>query len=175
MRARAALPWLARILALAAIGVAIALFAMCSGPGRAITDRALGDTPEQRVAAFVAAVSRADAVAAGRSWNAGSAWLEARHRSWTEQLIAASPRPSARIERVEWWWICCAAVEPAASRDKATFARMWVVLELAAGPRMLVVDVSALDHQPMFDGLPAREWRIVDVHEDPPPPMPRGG
>ena len=175
MRARAAVAWLARILALAAIGAAIALFAMCSGPGRAITDRALGDTPEQRVASYVAAVARGDAVAAARSWSAGSAWLEARHRSRTEELIAASPRPSARVDRTEWWWICCAAVEPAASREKATFARMWVVLDLAAGPRTLVFDVSALDTTPMFDGLPAREWRIVDVHEDPPPPMPRRG
>ncbi len=124
-----------------------------------------GDTPQQRVEAFMAAVLRGDEQSVMGAWPvppggfpARVAALTDRRTSVTKALVAAGPQRYS-IESVEWWSMCC---EPHIidSPKYASGARYTVNI----GGARYRIDAFARNKEAVYDGLPPSQWAIYDVY-----------
>ena len=135
-----------------------------------LAEKLLGETPQARVDAYLAAVRRGDRAAALASWplaeNAGPD-LGARRERVTDELLALGSRLSRRAAGVEWWRNCCSigvTHDPAA----AGVARIWLDLSDGQGTsRRYVFDVvTATPYWGEAAGNPVRHWLLRDVYPD---------
>ncbi len=159
--------FVAAVTALLLAALVTSFLAFCTTPGWQVVAHVSGDTPEARLAAYLDAVGQGDVEGAIETWHISGRpgmyeQLAARREQVTRDL--ARRRPTAVVERIEWWSTCC---EPHVidRRDYATAARAVVRLTFANGAEeRYILDVLALNKMPLLDGLPARDWIVRDVH-----------
>ena len=137
------------------------------GPANRIVEQISGETPQAKVASYLALVAREDQDEALALWPASERLgpeYEARRHSVTTELEELGPELSHRVVKIEWWSTCC---EPHVITDTrgAGFARLWVEVSGGDEPRQYVFDVFVPGgYWGWMEGYPARHWEIVDVY-----------
>ena len=158
--------WLAALLTLGAACVAI--FVLDTGEAHTLVERALGETPQAKVEAYLSAIRRADRQAALARWPANpslGAEFEARRLRVTDELLALGSSLTYRITGIEWWSNCCEP-RPIDSSASAGVARLR--LEITGGkgaPREYIFDVTT--DGPYWGEAgsnPVRHWALRDVY-----------
>lgn len=135
-----------------------------------------GDTPEARIETYVRAVARGDergAIDEWQIWTTGpqrNALVE-RRASTTRALIAAGLREGTTVVEREWWSACC-ELRVIPDRGGSGVLRAQVrIASRTGGERVMVFDVVARDTQPVWEGLPARQWALSDVYSSAEAPL----
>src|SRR5438128_1007712 len=110
VRARTVLTIAAAIVTSVVVGFFLTFYTALGSPGWQLIGRAIGDTPEARVATYLEAVGRGDAQKAFDTWllwprHARLEQIAARRERVTRDLAAR--RPQATVERFQWWRTCC--------------------------------------------------------------------
>ena len=143
------------------------MYAPVLGPVNRLVERVSGETPQAKVASYLALVARGDWDGALALWPAnerlGSEY-EVRRHSVTTELERLGPELSHRVVKIEWWSTCC---EPHIITDsrEAGFARLWVEVSGGGEARQYVFDVfTRFGYGGRPDGYPVRRWQIVDVY-----------
>lgn len=114
-----------------------------AGPARIAFQHLLGDTPEARVAAYLAAAGRGDRAAALDCWpstplagaqDEARAAYDARRSQVTGELLELSPSPGHQVLGVDWWRDCWEPYESTVPA-RAGAARLHVEIRGAQGER----------------------------------------
>jgi hypothetical protein len=143
------------------------VFAPVLRPVNRLVERVIGETPQAKVASYLALVAREDRDEALALWPASERLgpeYEARRHSVTTELEELGPELSHRVVKIEWWGTCC---EPHIITDsrEAGFARLWVEVSGGGEARQYVFDVfTRFGYGGRPDGYPVRHWEIVDVY-----------
>lgn len=159
-----------------ALGIAFIAFALwllpdmvapVLGPVNRLVERVSGETPQAKVASYLALVARGEQDKALALWPA-SEWLgpeyEARRHSVTTELERLGPELSHQVLKIEWWGTCC---EPHITTDSrgAGFARLWVEVSEGDEAKRYVFDVfTRFGYWGEMEGYPVRYWQIVEVY-----------
>lgn len=173
---RALARWLFLLLAL--IGLLLICFAYNLGVLAPLScfinpliERATGETPEAKVAAYLEAIRNGNEASAYNCWRPINERLgsdyETRRQAVTGAISALSSGFSFRILEVEWWSTCC---EPHVINDpkNAGFARLRVAVGGFAGKNVIYV-FDVLNGCPYWGemlGCPIRHWRILDAYPE---------
>jgi len=154
------------LMTLTALAV-LGLNASCS-PAHLFLEQALGRTPQDEIARYLAAITDGDRVAALASWPEPAAQrhdLLDRRTSVTDVLLARGPGLQHRVLDVTWWRTCC---EPAVIDDPAQAggARVRVAIGGGDAPEMIYIFDVLVPGGYWGDaaGNPVRDWAIVDVY-----------
>jgi len=128
----------------------------------------LGETPRNKLIAYLAAVRRGDREAALACWPANErlgADYEARRQQVTDELLSLGSSLRHRVLEVEWWSGCC---EPCTVDDPtiASMARMQVEITDARDRRQQYVFdvVTTKAYWGAAGGSPIRRWVLRDVY-----------
>jgi hypothetical protein len=154
---------------LALVGVAIASVAAW-----AFVLRPALDTPERRVAAYLAATRSGDEAAALEVWVSYpddvqlSADLRARRAELTRELTALRVGRTYAIGSVDWWRTCC---EPGRveGEPNAGLARLHVIATDQAGQEhrlVFEVWVRKLTWWGAAAGETVKDWTLYEVHRE---------
>lgn len=161
---------------LMALAVLIMLGSNASGcTTHHLVEQALGQTPQDQIDQYLAALAQGDRLAALSLWlppGTPDLALQTRRQSVTEELLAYGPRLEHRVLDLVWWRTCC---EPAVIDDpiEAGGVRARVAIR---GERLK-------ERVYMFDllvpggywgaaaGYPVREWAIVDIYPESAAPL----
>lgn len=144
------------------------IYAPVLGPANRLVERAIGETPQAKVASYLALVARGDRDGALALWpvdeRLGPEYEERRH-SVTTELERLGPDLSHQVLEIEWWSTCC---EPGVITDSrgAGFARLWVEVSGDGEARQYVFDVLVRGgaYWGRMEGYPVRRWQILDVY-----------
>ena len=144
------------------------VFAPVLGPVNRLVERVSGETPQAKVALYLALAARGDGDRALALWPTSERLgpeYEARRHSVTRELEELGLELSHRVLKIEWWGTCC---EPHVITDsrEAGFARLWVEVSGGDGARRYVFDVLVRGgaYWGEWEGYPVRDWRILDVY-----------
>jgi hypothetical protein len=147
----------------------LGLNASCS-PAHHLLEQALGLTPQDQIAGYLAAIARGDRSAALEIWRAPASQdrdLMARRDSVTDALLAHGPSLRHRVLDMIWWRTCC---EPAVIDDptQAGGTRVRVTIGGGHGPETTYVFDLLVPGGYWGDaaGNPLRDWEIVDVYPE---------
>ncbi len=127
----------------------------------------LGETPQNKVEAYLSAVHRGDREAALACWPANERLgvdHEARRQQVTDELLALGSSLRHRVLEVEWWSGCC---EPSPLNDPAIagMARMQVeIMDDQDRPQQYVFDVVTTRPYWGAAGGPVRRWVLQDAY-----------
>ena len=169
-------------LLLALIGVLLILFAWYFGVPpltpplscflNPLIERAVGEIPEAKVAAYLEAIRQGDKASAHDCWRPANEHLgpeyEMRRQAVTGAISALSSDFSFRVLDVEWWRTCC---EPGVIEDpgNAGFARLRVAIGEAPGEKIIYVFdvlVAGGSYWGELVGCPVRHWEIIDAYPE---------
>jgi len=138
-------------------------------------ERLLGETPEKKVEAYLAAVRQGEReVAMGRwpgSERAGTEY-EARRQGVTDELLSFGPSLRYGVVDVEWWRNCCEP-GPIDDPDSAGVARMRVQISNQQGRVALYIfDVTTTrSYWGRAGGNPFRRWVLRDIYREDESPL----
>ena len=152
-------------------GVAIAIASLAAW---ALVIRPALDTPERRVAAYLAATGSGDEGAALDAWVPYPATvlisteLRARRADLTHQLTTLRVGGTYAIRSVDWWRTCC---EPGLldGPSNAGLARMHVTATDQAGTEhrlVFEVWVKTLTWWGDAAGETVKDWTLYEVHQE---------
>lgn len=135
-----------------------------------LVEKALGQTPQDQIKHYLAALAEGDRQAALALWSSPttpSADLEIRRESVTDELLANGPRLKHRVLDLVWWRTCC---EPAVIDDPAeaggVHARVAIHSETLE-ERIYQFDLLVPGgYWGAAAGYPVRQWSIVDVYPE---------
>ncbi|MHB0876685.1 MAG: hypothetical protein ACYC5O_11655 [Anaerolineae bacterium] len=149
------------------VGRPVARLAM--DEGHVLVEAAIGETPERRVAGYMAAIRRGDRDGALALWvvaeNAADD-LKRRRDVVTDELLALGSTVEYTILDVEWWRNCCEP-GPAGSPAGAGVARMHLVVSRGGSDiaRYYTLDVTTpTAYWGAAGGDPVRRWLLRDVY-----------
>jgi len=138
------------------------------GPVNRLVERVSGETPQAKVASYLALAARGDREPALALWPANEQLgpeYETRRHSVTTELEQLGPELNHRALKIEWWSTCC---EPHVITDsrEAGFARLWVEVCRGNEARQYVFDLLAppMPYLGRWEGYPVRHWQILDVY-----------
>jgi hypothetical protein len=154
------------------IGIAVvALLAgylwLTQGAGHTVAEWALGESPQARLRAYVAAVDRGDREAAMALWRSeGLPGCAERRQQVTGELLAMGPGLEYRVTGVSWWAAWCCDGGEVEDPSLANVVRLHVEIGSPQSPaRQCVFEVRARTFLgPQAPGEQrVRLWSLADV------------
>lgn len=129
----------------------------------------LGDTPQSKIAGFIAAVNRDDKSATFEYWEISeteseSMWV--RREAIVNELLQLEDNVKYRIRHVEWWSTCCEPGVIYNSRGAGGVRYSVQIYAKNGWSTMYTFDVfvNRLVYFGAAEGYPPRHWLIRDVY-----------
>jgi hypothetical protein len=135
-------------------------------------ERATGEIPEAKVAAYLEAIRQGNRASAYNCWRTANEHLgteyETRRQAVTKAISALGSDLLFRVLDVEWWSNCC---EPCVIDDprRAGFARLRVAVGVATEKKITYVFDVWVTGGPYYGdmmGCPVRHWEIIDAYPE---------